>query len=196
MTMITPSYLGETIEYSSLHACRSTLEDPTVNTEQRVGHGHVGKERGSLNDRHHVYGSRYFRDRRFRRHRSHRDRQLQSGSTQCPVGNNPEQFLGVRRRQRLRQRNKPHAWSEPNACPSVLSDDRRYILDTTSDQHYPSLRYDGDNQRHGAYERSIQLEYLRNFARAVNDCRWVAGVTGHSDVTVFTSALDPAMISE
>ena len=33
MTMITPSYLGETIEYSSLHACRSTLEDPT----QRLG---------------------------------------------------------------------------------------------------------------------------------------------------------------
>ena len=34
MTMITPSYLGETIEYSSLHACRSTLEDPTfqINT--------------------------------------------------------------------------------------------------------------------------------------------------------------------
>ena len=31
MTMITPSYLGETIEYSSLHACRSTLEDPTMN---------------------------------------------------------------------------------------------------------------------------------------------------------------------
>ena len=31
MTMITPSYLGETIEYSSLHACRSTLEDPTEN---------------------------------------------------------------------------------------------------------------------------------------------------------------------
>jgi len=28
--MITPSYLGETIEYSSLHACRSTLEDPTT----------------------------------------------------------------------------------------------------------------------------------------------------------------------
>ena len=34
MTMITPSYLGETIEYSSLHACRSTLEDPTQ-CEQR-----------------------------------------------------------------------------------------------------------------------------------------------------------------
>ena len=33
MTMITPSYLGETIEYSSLHACRSTLEDPTVAVE-------------------------------------------------------------------------------------------------------------------------------------------------------------------
>ena len=32
MTMITPSYLGETIEYSSLHACRSTLEDPTFST--------------------------------------------------------------------------------------------------------------------------------------------------------------------
>ena len=32
MTMITPSYLGETIEYSSLHACRSTLEDPTIAT--------------------------------------------------------------------------------------------------------------------------------------------------------------------
>ena len=33
MTMITPSYLGETIEYSSLHACRSTLEDPTLQWE-------------------------------------------------------------------------------------------------------------------------------------------------------------------
>ena len=33
MTMITPSYLGETIEYSSLHACRSTLEDPTFDEE-------------------------------------------------------------------------------------------------------------------------------------------------------------------
>lgn len=36
MTMITPSYLGETIEYSSLHACRSTLEDPTASTWNRV----------------------------------------------------------------------------------------------------------------------------------------------------------------
>ena len=34
MTMITPSYLGETIEYSSLHACRSTLEDPTWATRR------------------------------------------------------------------------------------------------------------------------------------------------------------------
>lgn len=33
MTMITPSYLGETIEYSSLHACRSTLEDPTIDDD-------------------------------------------------------------------------------------------------------------------------------------------------------------------
>ena len=37
MTMITPSYLGETIEYSSLHACRSTLEDPTLG-EQDAWH--------------------------------------------------------------------------------------------------------------------------------------------------------------
>ena len=36
MTMITPSYLGETIEYSSLHACRSTLEDPTTAFEVPV----------------------------------------------------------------------------------------------------------------------------------------------------------------
>ena len=35
MTMITPSYLGETIEYSSLHACRSTLEDPTSLVKRR-----------------------------------------------------------------------------------------------------------------------------------------------------------------
>ena len=40
MTMITPSYLGETIEYSSLHACRSTLEDPTFGAcaELKVRH--------------------------------------------------------------------------------------------------------------------------------------------------------------
>ena len=37
MTMITPSYLGETIEYSSLHACRSTLEDPTADGKQSQG---------------------------------------------------------------------------------------------------------------------------------------------------------------
>ena len=36
MTMITPSYLGETIEYSSLHACRSTLEDPTEKLEFNI----------------------------------------------------------------------------------------------------------------------------------------------------------------
>ena len=35
MTMITPSYLGETIEYSSLHACRSTLEDPTPHEDAK-----------------------------------------------------------------------------------------------------------------------------------------------------------------
>ena len=37
MTMITPSYLGETIEYSSLHACRSTLEDPTGDSQAFFG---------------------------------------------------------------------------------------------------------------------------------------------------------------
>ena len=42
MTMITPSYLGETIEYSSLHACRSTLEDPTNRLRVRVGGVHRG----------------------------------------------------------------------------------------------------------------------------------------------------------
>ena len=39
MTMITPSYLGETIEYSSLHACRSTLEDPTFLRDDQGGLG-------------------------------------------------------------------------------------------------------------------------------------------------------------
>ena len=39
MTMITPSYLGETIEYSSLHACRSTLEDPTAVVKSYSGVG-------------------------------------------------------------------------------------------------------------------------------------------------------------
>ena len=39
MTMITPSYLGETIEYSSLHACRSTLEDPTRRMLLRIDLG-------------------------------------------------------------------------------------------------------------------------------------------------------------
>jgi len=45
MTMITPSYLGETIEYSSLHACRSTLEDPiqtAVGSTVRDGYFHSG----------------------------------------------------------------------------------------------------------------------------------------------------------
>ena len=37
MTMITPSYLGETIEYSSLHACRSTLEDPIILSPHKSG---------------------------------------------------------------------------------------------------------------------------------------------------------------
>ena len=41
MTMITPSYLGETIEYSSLHACRSTLEDPK--SGRRIAELPIGK---------------------------------------------------------------------------------------------------------------------------------------------------------
>ena len=48
MTMITPSYLGETIEYSSLHACRSTLEDPTERliTALEAGETAGGDKRG------------------------------------------------------------------------------------------------------------------------------------------------------
>ena len=42
MTMITPSYLGETIEYSSLHACRSTLEDPTQGLMAKADTGVAG----------------------------------------------------------------------------------------------------------------------------------------------------------
>ena len=45
MTMITPSYLGETIEYSSLHACRSTLEDPTEQCDETYKHHGGGLER-------------------------------------------------------------------------------------------------------------------------------------------------------
>ena len=47
MTMITPSYLGETIEYSSLHACRSTLEDPTVAKQPLPGSAWVADEDGA-----------------------------------------------------------------------------------------------------------------------------------------------------
>lgn len=45
MTMITPSYLGETIEYSSLHACRSTLEDPTKERYRSLQHRHIQRSR-------------------------------------------------------------------------------------------------------------------------------------------------------
>ena len=55
MTMITPSYLGETIEYSSLHACRSTLEDPTgliLSRERRYGVcGGGDRQQGEARDR-------------------------------------------------------------------------------------------------------------------------------------------------
>ena len=53
MTMITPSYLGETIEYSSLHACRSTLEDPTsMNLPwERNGEGAGASNRLRLQER-------------------------------------------------------------------------------------------------------------------------------------------------
>ena len=44
MTMITPSYLGETIEYSSLHACRSTLEDPTLSGLPRHDTGGLSQD--------------------------------------------------------------------------------------------------------------------------------------------------------
>ena len=59
MTMITPSYLGETIEYSSLHACRSTLEDPTICSTSIV-YGAIGPyyfHDGEHRERHlNVYG--------------------------------------------------------------------------------------------------------------------------------------------
>jgi len=48
MTMITPSYLGETIEYSSLHACRSTLEDPTRKQPRNIDFADVDEAGGSL----------------------------------------------------------------------------------------------------------------------------------------------------
>ena len=52
MTMITPSYLGETIEYSSLHACRSTLEDPTARRNKlRCNHPNRSRQREGAKDR-------------------------------------------------------------------------------------------------------------------------------------------------
>ena len=45
MTMITPSYLGETIEYSSLHACRSTLEDPKPGRLAKSCKTRLGRQR-------------------------------------------------------------------------------------------------------------------------------------------------------
>ena len=48
MTMITPSYLGETIEYSSLHACRSTLEDPTYQREKSCDRGVISVTNASV----------------------------------------------------------------------------------------------------------------------------------------------------
>ena len=59
MTMITPSYLGETIEYSSLHACRSTLEDPTPHPGQVLSANHLTDLlRASSIPRNHGEGSR------------------------------------------------------------------------------------------------------------------------------------------
>ena len=51
MTMITPSYLGETIEYSSLHACRSTLEDPTSDFDPAKGWTLFASDHLSLDQR-------------------------------------------------------------------------------------------------------------------------------------------------
>ena len=48
MTMITPSYLGETIEYSSLHACRSTLEDPTAAASEHAIIAHAAAHAEAL----------------------------------------------------------------------------------------------------------------------------------------------------
>ena len=57
MTMITPSYLGETIEYSSLHACRSTLEDPTNVYLAAVGATAPEDDNSTDTDRINVYRS-------------------------------------------------------------------------------------------------------------------------------------------
>ena len=71
MTMITPSYLGETIEYSSLHACRSTLEDPTSpsraprrRTRIRPPLPHRHSWPSSSDARHGARGDRHGRDLR------------------------------------------------------------------------------------------------------------------------------------
>ena len=50
MTMITPSYLGETIEYSSLHACRSTLEDPPDDLANSTGNLRTNLDLGEVNN--------------------------------------------------------------------------------------------------------------------------------------------------
>ena len=63
MTMITPSYLGETIEYSSLHACRSTLEDPT-SERCRWCFLMYRRERRRLGFRLELYLARYTRRRK------------------------------------------------------------------------------------------------------------------------------------
>ena len=65
MTMITPSYLGETIEYSSLHACRSTLEDPTRIVSEVSERHEFGSGVSRL-----IGNSPRVRDRRGRRRRS------------------------------------------------------------------------------------------------------------------------------
>ena len=59
MTMITPSYLGETIEYSSLHACRSTLEDPNFDQIVRLSCGEVRP--GLINAHDHLHRNHYGR---------------------------------------------------------------------------------------------------------------------------------------
>ena len=56
MTMITPSYLGETIEYSSLHACRSTLEDPTCNANDSPFIDQCGYDQAGIILQH-IYGA-------------------------------------------------------------------------------------------------------------------------------------------
>ena len=102
MTMITPSYLGETIEYSSLHACRSTLEDPTRNaTDQRV-RVPPGKVLSKMTERGISLRNWAAEPAAFRRVRGDRcDRRPRRAGTSSPIGRCRRQVGATRTPQAL-----------------------------------------------------------------------------------------------